>query len=184
MVNRASAWPPVLSPYGRRYATQVDTHTVRGADGVVRIHLKPYSAVAKFRQAPEMLHLAAYLRPKPCEATQRLLGERADGARWAENASVISAAALGAPAGLVLDRLMTQFPAGWIASVIEPDRCRVAVRTSLHHEDVPHGLQFVLTPDSVDAFNPLWLYGVGGLRMGAVVVGGEQPPAGQAVSRG
>lgn len=66
---------------------------------------------------------------------------------------MVSAAALGGPTVLALDRLMTHFPAGWIASVFEPGRCLMNVRTSRHHEDVPHGCQFVLTPEWTDDRN-------------------------------
>lgn len=83
MVMRASVGtPPPLLPYGRRHGAQVDVHTVRGADDLARVHLLPYSVTATFRQPPEMLHLAAYLRPNSCEKTQRLLGVRVDGTRW------------------------------------------------------------------------------------------------------
>ncbi|MFF2941257.1 hypothetical protein ACFVSQ_15590 [Streptomyces niveus] len=158
-------WVPALYPSGRQGAAQVDTHPILGTDGVLRIHLTSYPATAlqEFGRAPDLtLHLAAYLRPGPCGRTTAWLGAGADGCTAAGSASVVSAHAAGRPAGLVLDQLMAAFPGCRVAAVFEADRCVVAVRTSLFHDGgVPHGYQFVLTPERQDTAGPLSLYASG-----------------------
>lgn len=157
-------WVPALYPSGRQCAARVDTHPILGTDGVPRIHLTSYPAAAlqEVGCMPNLrLHLAAYLRPAPCASTTSQLGEHPDGRLAADSAPVVSTQALDRPAGLELDRLMTEFPETRVAAVFEPSRCLVAVRRSLRYEDAQHGFQFALTPSLPDMAGPLSLYASG-----------------------
>lgn len=157
-------WVPALYSFGRQCAAQVDTHPILSEDGEPRIYLTSYPAAAPRESGclPNLsLHLAAYLRPASCLGTTSRLGVVVDGTHAAESASVVSTQALDRPAGLVLDQLVTSFPGCRVAAVFESSRCLVAVRTSSLHEEVPSGLQFVLTPERPDRAGPLSLYASG-----------------------
>jgi hypothetical protein len=148
---------------GKRCAEQVDTVPVVAADGVLRVDLVPYpggaDAVVGYRP-PLTPHWASHLRPVSPTDEGSGLGTRCCELD-AQSSDVLSTDALGRPAALLLDRLMTEYPACVVASVADERRCLVALRTSSFHADLPSGYQFELTVPPSDEVPPAPLYASG-----------------------